>query len=204
MGWKLGMLILDPAPKMEYDKFVRILGYNGKKLEKSTKLDFEYQASIYHLNIGVYQNKLVITSGDLPYKFYTEKPDSLELELIKNFPNTRFYACSLGSATNSWGYCILEPKDKIRRIRMGSADMGVILDIGKQLEEENIFFNNSYINDNGERMYKIKGHSENYSEDQVGENFVFELFKRFFGVDFFEIDGFGETEMITFEIKENN
>ena len=58
----------------------------------------------------------------------------------------------------------------------------MFLDVGDQLPEEHALFANSEMRD-GERVFfqEINGEIEEFDHSSIGEEFVFELSKRYFG-----------------------
>lgn len=66
-------------------------------------------------------------------------------------------------------------------MRAGSANDGTFIEDGVPLEEEKDLLSKSTLNDDGKRIYVFDDSpDEVYSEDQVGENFVFSICKRYF------------------------
>jgi hypothetical protein len=97
-------------------------------------------------------------------------------------------AIQLQSVVNLFGYAYFE-HGKLIRARAGSADDGVFLDDGEWLPEEQRLFAKSIVR-NGHRVFEqeINGEIEEFSEDALGEEFVFELSRRFFGRRIDEFD----------------
>ena len=96
------------------------------------------------------------------------------------FPNSEICSIVLHSAVNLWGYSVTQNGQKIRA-RAGSADDGTFVEIGEPLEEEKELLSKSKLDDNGNRTYLLDDFpNEPFNEDQVGENFVFSICKRYF------------------------
>jgi hypothetical protein len=71
-------------------------------------------------------------------------------------------------------------------------DSGTVLDFGNPVREELELLSRSTLNSKGEREYRLGRNEEVDREDQVGENFVFELVKRYTGKKLDEDDDFFE------------
>lgn len=151
-----------------------------KKIE-----DEPYDVAIYpdadKIFIGTYKSNLIISVNNLPFEFFSKSLSALEEKFITLFPNSEICALSLNSVINHWGYAIIKDGKKIRA-RTGDADNGTTLDFGEPVQEELELLSKSKIEDSGQRRYYFeKDFNEAYFEDQVGENFVFEIFKRYTG-----------------------
>jgi hypothetical protein len=80
-----------------------------------------------------------------------------------------------------WGYSVTVNGHKVRA-RAGSSDDGTFVEIGEPLEEEIELLSKSRLDENGNRIYLLDDFpDEPFNEDQVRENFVFSICKRYFG-----------------------
>lgn len=182
MGWKLSSIIINPKTEIQFENLLEELGFsNLKKIE-----DEPYDVAIYpeadKVFVGIYKNNLIISANNLPLEFYNKSLSALEEKLINLFPDSEICAVSLNSVINHWGYAIIRDGKKIRA-RTGDGDSGTTLDIGEPVKEELGLFSKSKLDANGQRKYYFESYSEEpYVESQVGENFVFEIFKRYTGI----------------------
>lgn len=181
MGWKTFSILVKPATEISHEVILKTLGFSDfRKID-----DQPYEVAIYpdtnKIYIGNYQDTLLISEFNLPELFFSEGLSETENNLINLFPDAEIGAVSLHSGTNYWAYAIINNGKKIRA-RMGDSDNGTTLDYGEPLEEEIDLLSKSYLDKNGNRLYVFEDHpDELYTEDQVGENFVFEIYKRFTG-----------------------
>lgn len=71
--------------------------------------------------------------------------------------------------------------EKKIRARAGNSDDGTFVEIGEPLDEEKELLSKSKLDENGNKVYVLDEFpDETFSEDQVGENFVFLICKRYF------------------------
>jgi hypothetical protein len=181
MGWKAFSILIKPATDISHEALLQTLEFTN-----FTKIDDEpYDVAIYpdkgKIFIGNYNDTLIISEFNLPQQFCSEELSDTEKKLINIFPGSEIAAVVLHSGTNYWGYSIVKDGKKIRA-RMGDADNGTTLDYGEPVEEELELLSKSRLNDIGQRQYFLNDNpDEPYSEDQVGENFVFEIYKRYTG-----------------------
>jgi len=103
----------------------------------------------------------------------------------------------LHSVVNYYGYALFQGTTLLR-VRAGSADDGVIVDQGAWLPEEQQLFAKSIVRD-GERFFlqEIDGTVEEFDHSAYGEEFVFDLSRRFFGKRIDQMDTW-EIEMESF------
>lgn len=181
MGWKLSSIIINPKTDVDFEDLLNKLGFkNLIKVETQSYEDVMYPESdkVY---IGFYKNNLIISADKLPVNFYETTLSNKEKILIDNFPNSEICAVSLQSTINHFGFAIISNGEKIR-VKAGDAELGTVIDIGEPLNEEKLLLSQSEVTDNGERLYFLDDNlKEPYLENQVGENFVFEIFKRYTG-----------------------
>lgn len=95
------------------------------------------------------------------------------------FPDSEIAYILLHSAVNLWGYMVTKGGHRLRT-RAGSSDDGTFADEGEPLPEELGLLSESRITDTGARLYG-QGEDE-MTEDQMGEEFVFFICQRYFGV----------------------
>jgi hypothetical protein len=114
-------------------------------------------------------------------QFFEDNETQIEKTLSRIFPNSEICSIVLHSAVNLWGYAVTQ-NGQIIRARAGSADDGTFVEIGEPLEEEKELLSKSKLDDNGNRIYFLNDSlDEPFNEDQVGENYVFSICKRYFG-----------------------
>ena len=130
--------------------------------------------------IGTYLEDLIICVEELPMQIIESENSTIEKKLSQQFPDSEICTIVLHSVVNLWGYCIIKNGQKIRA-RAGSADGGTIIDIGKPLAEEQELLSKADFDENGSKIYQLDEFpDEPFDEDQVGENFVFSICRRYF------------------------
>ncbi len=146
--------------------------------------------------IGRYKGNWLICSEELPFTCLQKNVSPIEKVLASLFPDTEICALVLQSTINLWGYAVSKNHKKIR-IRLGSSVHGTSLDDGNPLAEEIPLLSKSEIDTTGKRIYIFDEFpDEPLEEDQVGENFVFEVAKRYLGTPLDEAeDLLFETEL---------
>lgn len=181
MGWKTSTIVIKPAINIDVEDLLDSLGYKGAN--KSGSEPYEIAMNPYDdtLYVGRYKDCLLICSDYLPMLFFGEDLVSEEQIFIQKFPGAEICSFALHSVTNLWGYAVIQNGKKIR-VRAGTADEGVMIDIGEPLEEEKELLATATVDKNGIRTYpSIHFPGERLTEDQVGEDFVFEISRRYFG-----------------------
>ncbi len=209
MGWKLFAVVVENAQYANDLTVLNALGYTS--LNKSADLPFE-EASYpdeHKLYIGRYKNHLIICSAELPLHFLGRTQSPTEARLRRLFPGSDIAAFVLHSAINLWGYAVWEQGKKIR-VRAGSAESDEIVEAGDPLLEEYKLVSRAFVNEKGQRMYYgAREMDEPLTEHQMGEEFVFRVWARYFGVSpendpelmRFEMEGYAVEEFTRADMK---
>lgn len=203
MGWKLSMVIINTKQDFDEKEVFDALGYSNLE-----KCDTEYFDSIMNprdgkIYIGKYNGNVIICMQDLPLEAMDRNLSKAELVLSKIFPKTEIATFVLHSVVNLWGYSIVNDAKKIR-VRAGSADAGTAVEYGLVLEEEKELLSKSKLNDAGERVFIFENMPEDeFMEDQVGENFVFELSAKYLGKNLSACDELFETQFEGYTFSES-
>ncbi|MEM9896871.1 MAG: hypothetical protein AAF789_10915 [Bacteroidota bacterium] len=144
--------------------------------------------------IGTLNGNTIICTQDIPSESLDASMSPAEMEMSARFDQADIVTFVLHSTVNLWGYSIVQNGQKIR-VRAGSADNGTILEYGAPLEEEKGLLSQSSINESGERVFKFDDlPNEEFTDDQVGENFVFAISANYFGEQLDHSDKIFETE----------
>jgi len=136
--------------------------------------------------IGAYGDAALVASWRLVEQLFGGmRPGGAWDRLARMFPGTRMLAFALVSSSNYFAYQWFED-GRIRRWREGSADDGIRVEEGAPLPEELPILAQAEIRD-GKRVYRDpRLPDERFTEDAMGEEFVFELARPFFGCRFDE------------------
>ena len=181
MGWKASMIVVNSDNEVDKNDLLESL-----ECYELEKIDDQYLDSIMNpddgeIYIGKYNGNTILCVQDLPLTFMDENISRTESILSKYFPDTEIASFVLHSVVNLWGYSISKNGEKMR-VRAGSAEGGQIVEHGSPLKEEEALFSQSRTNESGERIFVFDDMPEDqFQDDQVGENFVFDLSVRYFG-----------------------
>jgi hypothetical protein len=179
MGWKVSAIIINTLrEETNIESILKSIGYDD--LEKIDDMPFD--SVIYpdgnDIYIGIYKGNLIITAQELPLYFIDLESNEIEKRFIKLFPDAEICALSLNSTINHWAFSVIQNGKKVRT-KAGDINSGTIIDFGQSLEEELQLLSGSRLNAKGQREYNIIDSGEFDREDQVGEEFVFEIAKRY-------------------------
>lgn len=101
---------------------------------------------------------------------------------------------ALHSVVNLWGYSIVNNERKLR-VRAGSSEGGTMVEFGEIMEEERELFSKSKVNSSGERIFVFEDMPDDeFQDDEVGENFVFDISRKYLGENLDACDELFETQ----------
>ncbi|WP_028981422.1 DUF6928 family protein [Sporocytophaga myxococcoides] len=181
MGWKASAIIVHSGKETDHKSLLTELGFSNLSKIKARTVEEVINPNDNEVYIGRYKNNLIICAPDMPMSFFEETPGHAEKILIDKFPGAEICAIVLHSVVNLWGYSVTKDGQKIRA-RAGSADDGTFVEFGEPLKEELELLSKSQINAEGRREYIFEDYpDEPMSEDQVGEEFVFEITGKYLG-----------------------
>ena len=198
MGWKCSMIIVSNVNKYDVQQVLRALGVKGFEDTGAYTLDcviFPRDKSTF---LGLYRGHLIITSGDEQMINHSLQSSvgPVEKKLENLFQNSEICTLSLASMVNHWGYALTRQGIKIRA-RAGDAKTGIVVDWGEPLPEELPLLNQSKLDESGRRIYWLRDFpNDPFTEDQVGESFVFAVFSRYFGKPLDESDALEEAQLV--------
>ena len=181
MGWKASTIIIHKPTQVDNEELLKELGFNHLTKIEDEPFEVAINPDDQKVYIGTYKNNLLICASDILMQFFEDNETSTENTLSRIFPNSEICSIVLHSGVNLWGYSVTKMGQKIRA-RAGSSDDGTFVELGEPLDEEKELFRKSTINKDGKRIYIFEDiDDEPMTEDQVGENFVFAICKRYFG-----------------------
>jgi hypothetical protein len=172
MGWKASMIFIKNAPAPVTDKqLLDAMWQYGWTHAINPDNDKTYIARL--------NSTIVICNAKVPMEFIGEDLSVYEKGLSELTLNqSEICGITLQSTVNHWGYGIIQNGKKIR-VRCGNYEMPLSLDYGNVLPEEEALLSRLIIREDGSRLFKID--DSEYTEDQVGEEFVFEIIARYTG-----------------------
>ena len=181
MGWKASVIIIRPQATVPAKQLLESLGFTNVVSAEPEPFEIAIYPRDERIFVGNYRVCTILSSDTLTMDIFSYADNPLEQKLVTLFPNSEICAITLHSAMNLWGYIVIKNGLRIRQ-RLGDSDGVTILDIGDPLKEEMELLSQSEIGEDGQRVYHLKRmSSDSLTEDQVGENFVFELFRRYTG-----------------------
>lgn len=195
MGWKMSMIIINSEKEFKKDELFESLGYYDLK-----HIDKRYWESVINpddgrIYIGQHNGNTIICMQELPIESLDTSLSRAEKVFSENFPNADIVTFALHSVVNLWGYSVVNNGKKLR-VRGGTADSGIIVESGEILEEEKELFSKSKVNANGDRVFVFEGMpNDEFEDSQVGENFVFDLSRKYFGESLDSGDALFEVEL---------
>ena len=201
MGWKISTIIINSNKEINELDLLESLGFKNTFEIKSEVFEDVMNPDDNKVYIGKYKGNLIICAQEFPTSFFNGIILKGEKMLTSFFPDTEICALVLHSAVNFWGYSISKNNKKIR-VRAGSAEAGTFIEYGEPIEEEKALFAMSEIT-HGKRLFHFDDMPDEYfTDDQVGENFVFDISKRYLGEQLDASEELFETELKGFQFTE--
>lgn len=180
MGWKSFIIVIGSDKDVDEEKLLGDLGYNNILIGEAEAFESAIYPKEDMLYIGKYNGNTIICSQALSSQFLVKSVTKNEKVLASYFPDAEICALVLHSSVNFWGYSVSKNDSKLRA-RSGSSDEGTTLDFGEPLEQEKNLLQKAQIDKHGNRTYTFDHDPKDVmTEDQVGEEFVFELASRYF------------------------
>ena len=180
MGWKTSMILINSDSEINKEELLTELGYPNLKTAEKETLEVACYPEVNRAYIGTYKGNTILCEQNLPLEFLTDSITEKEKIIEKYFPSSEICTLILQSTVNFWGYSITKDGEKIRA-KGGEAEGGVFIDFGTPLKEEESLLSKSELTENGRVFHLEEFPDEPFTEDQVGEDFVFDLSKRYLG-----------------------
>lgn len=180
MGWKASTIFIRPKVTISGKEIFEGLGFCNVTDSDPEPFEIAQYPTDGRYFVGEY-NGCTILSGDLlTTDLFASVGSEYEKKLVAMFPDVEVCAVDLHSSTNMWGYIVFQNGKRVRE-RLGDYS-GTMWDNGDPVEEEKYLLSCSQVGPDGKRTYRLREDQEKpYSEDQVGENFVFEMYRRYTG-----------------------
>lgn len=180
MGWKASIIVIDNKNEFNHLELLKDLGFKNVSESEDLTLEETINPEDGKIYFGEYNNCLIICTSELPLTFLGEELSEVEKILFKYFPNSEICSLNLHSVVNLWGFSIAKNNKKLR-VAAGSADSGTMIYFGEPVKEELELLSKAKIDAEGNRLYYYEEDDEPYTEDCVGEDYVFEISSRYFG-----------------------
>ncbi len=192
MGWKASCILVNTRadgylgtfPEHDPERARAIVRDLDLGPFKSTGMT-DFTEGIYptrgELYVGAYDGAMIVAHESIAIDCLSEQVPPLVRWLAERLPGSRMLAIALQSVVNLYGYASYV-EGRLVRVRAGATDGGVLVDHGDPLPEERPLFERSFLRD-GQRIFvtDIDGVPVEFSDDAYGEEFVFELARRYVG-----------------------
>jgi len=180
MGWKASTIIINKPTQIDNETLLKELGFNNLTKIEDELFEVAINPDDNKVYIGSYKDNLLVCAPDIPMQFFEDSESQTEKTLNRIFPESEICSIVLHSGVNLWGYSVTRNGKRVRA-RAGSSDDGTFVELGEPLDEEKELLSKSKVDENGNRTYLLDEFpGEPFNEDQVGENFVFSICKRYF------------------------
>ena len=181
MSWKANTSIFRSTQKVDDVNLLKALGYNFVQ-NRNSNLDRQLYTQKYFC-IGEYKDITIICHEELTLLgVATSNKSNFENLICSKFQPEIMLSFGLQGSMNVYGYSLIENNIKIR-VNAGSLQ-GKIYEFGNRTKEEELVYIENVLK-NSER-FDVK--DKRIIESYFGEEFVFELSKRFFGQSLDQID----------------
>jgi hypothetical protein len=175
------MLLIRPARVEEPETLLRDLGFRLSTPLGELPFDRAIWPARKMIWVGRAGDCLIISSKGLAQQFFEKKSSDFMSLLFARFPESEIAALILHSVVNLWGFALYRNGEPFRR-KAGASDDGTYLDEGAPIAEEEELLAKSTLDAEGRRVYRLpEWPDEDFSEDGVGEEFVFAIFGRMTG-----------------------
>lgn len=181
MGWKTSTIIIKDAQIGDETQLLSELGFTGLKKAQEKVFDSAMYAQDGKVYIGGYKGHVVICEESLAIEVIEGDNTPFRRNVLARFPDAEICAVVLHSVVNLWGFTVIK-SGKAIRTRAGSSEDGTFLELGDPIPEEKVLLDKARLDADGNRVYLFEEFpNEPFSEDAVGENFVFAVCERYFG-----------------------
>lgn len=210
MGWKASMIIIENPDNFDDEiSLLKAIGKSNFKFKDETTLDECIYPRDKSISIGRYNGNIIISED---YQITTktlEKAENLNLtieeeNLCKMFPNSEIVTIACHSVVNYHGYSLIKNGKKLR-LKVISSETPLI-EFGQKLKEEEKLYSASYQKEGTNFWKDATDPNEEYSEDQLMEDFTFGIANRRLGVYIDQIEGEELMEKVRFNkyVKDRN
>ena len=203
MGWKSSLIIIENKENFtDESEILKAIGKSDYEFDRELTLDECIYPNDKSINIGYYNGNIIISDD---YQLTTNSLETAnelnlskeEKKLVELFPTSEIVTIACHSAVNYHGYSLIENGIK-KRLKIISSDEPK-MEFGERIEEENKIYEKSYSKDNQNFWKDDADPEENFTEDQLMEDFTFGIAKRRLGVLLDHSEGDELMEQVTFK-----
>jgi hypothetical protein len=207
MGWKAACILvneretgyLGTLPQHDAPAARNLIEQLGLGPYRSLGLT-DFDSGVYpergRLVIGAYDGAAIVAERDLVYGTVTGQTGLILARLLELFPAAEVLVLELHSVVNYFAYASYR-QGRLQRAFAGSAEDGVMVEMGAVQPEERDYFARSVVRD-GVRSFELDGAT--WTVDQVGESLAFAMASRFLGEP---LDEFACEDLIVEEFDES-
>ena len=207
MGWKAACILVNERETgylgtlPEHDSsaardLIERLGLGPYRSLGLTDFDSGVYPERGRLVIGAYDGAAIVAEQDLVFGTVTGATGLILARLLELFPAAGLLVLELHSVVNYFAYASYR-QGQLERAFAGSADDGVLVEMGEVQPEERDYFARSVVRD-GARSFELDGAT--WTVDQVGESLAFAMASRFLGEP---LDAFAGEDLIVEEFDES-
>tara|TARA_B110000046_G_scaffold185709_1_gene228757 strand:+ start:919 stop:1656 length:738 start_codon:yes stop_codon:yes gene_type:complete len=193
MGWKTSLILIESKDNNVSDaEILKALGIGEIKSQSDSSFDAFNYLDDGSIAIGRVNGNLVICDGYYITEKSLEMPRSLRLckeekALCKLFPNSEMVSVACYSAINYHGYSLIQNGNKLRLKTISDGERA--RQFGKRTKEEDEIYKGSFVKKRATYWKDDLDPDEDIGEDQMMEDFTFEMAKRRLGVRLDGADG---------------
>jgi hypothetical protein len=206
MGWKAACILvseretgylgtLPQHDSLAARDLIARLGLGPYRSLGLTDFDHGIYPARGRLVIGAYDGAAIVAERDLVVGTVTGKTGLILARLLERFPAAELLVLELHSVVNYFAYASYR-QGQLLRAYAGSADDGVLVELGQVQPEERDYFARSVVR-GGVRVFELDGATS--TVDQVGESLAFAMASQFFGKP---LDAFAGEDLIVEEFDE--
>ena len=201
MGWNISTIIVTNPPAINIEKLLKELQLTNPIKIEDQIFDTAVSPGNGQIYIGFIGTNLIISVNTLPFDSFQTELSKTETRLSALFPASEICSLVTIGSMNCFGFSVVKNGSKIR-VKAGGLDKGTLIDYGEPLDEELTLLNQSTVDESGKRLYHIDKHLGPLEEHQVGENYVFEIFKGYTHKEF-DSDDVLDTNFIGYDFDQN-
>lgn len=184
MGWKASLIIIENCSNFAEDnQILKALGKANFIFHSKVTLEECIHPNDKSINIGYYKNNIIICDDYQVTADSLERAKGLALtkeeqQLVTIFPDSEIITVACHSVVNYHSYSIIEKGVK-KRLKICTSDF--LTGYGDKIAEEKEIYAKSYKKE-GLHFWKDTYGGEDFTEDQLIEDFTFGIAKRRLGV----------------------
>tara|TARA_B110000046_G_C13016331_1_gene408943 strand:+ start:1559 stop:2299 length:741 start_codon:yes stop_codon:yes gene_type:complete len=185
MGWKTSLILIESNNNIVTDaQVLKALGFGEIKSQSESTSDVYLNPDDGSIGIGRYNGNIIICDGYFVTEKSLEMPRSLRLckeekKLCKLFPNSEIVSVACHSAINYHGYSLIQNGKKLRLKTISDGERAQ--SYGKRTKEEEEIYKGSFVKKKATYWKTELDPKEDIGEDQMMEDFTFEMAKRRLG-----------------------